>query len=463
MDLINKNYGNIKLLEQLSKRIGIHQIIEACFPNCFKEILALSFYEIMEGSPFYLFRFWLDENYLPEVKKLDSSASSTLFEELGKKEKQRLLCVEKWIKHLHLNALFFDISSISSYSKQIDFIEWGYNRDKEALAQLNIGMVFCEEKRLPINYHLYPGSIADVSTLKNCQDYLKAFGLKDFMFVLDRGFFSIANVLAMNESTNSISFIQPVPFRLNKAKQLVQKHKKEVQKLGASFRYKQQIINHIQSEITFGKTTFKAHLFYNKKMDLSLRHQLLNTLFDIEQQLTDIVFHTLKQWIDYRKEYIEEKYRAFFKWNSKTNKVEKNSKTIQAHINFSAYFIFLTNKADLTPQSLSHHYFNKDLVEKVFDVLKNELDAKRLRFHNNYTMQGKLFIMFIALVVYSEISRVMNDKNLFKKFTVKELLYELKKIKINQLPKDGQPMISEISKTQKMILKNFNINLFHGY
>ena len=103
------------------------------------------------------------------------------------------------------------------------------------------------------------------------------------------------------------------------------------------------------------------------------------------------------------------------------------------------------------------------MVEKVFDVFKNELDAKRLRVHNDYTMQGKLFIMFLSLIIYAEIKRVMDLKNLFKKFTAKEFLYELKKIKINHLPLNGKPIISEISKTQKTILKKFEIDFFHGY
>ena len=39
-------------------------------------------------------------------------------------------------------GVFYDISSISSYSKKIEGVEWGYNRDKERLAQINIGMLY---------------------------------------------------------------------------------------------------------------------------------------------------------------------------------------------------------------------------------------------------------------------------------------------------------------------------------
>jgi hypothetical protein len=45
----------------------------------------------------------------------------------------------------------------------------------------------------------------------------------------------------------------------------------------------------------------------------------------------------------------------------------------------------------------------------------------------------------------------MNQNKLFKTYTIKELLYELRKIKINHIAKDGKPIVSEVSKKQKTI------------
>lgn len=460
-NLLNKSYGNVFFLEQIAKQLGIYSILETCFPSCFKEILALTYYQITQGSPFYLFPYWLDEHHLPAVKKLDSSSITTLLEFIGKQEKKRFKCLEQWMQSLNpLNALFYDISSISSYSQHIPLIEWGYNRDNDALAQLNIGMVFCEEKRLPIYYHLYPGSIVDVSTLKNCKAYLTTFGIKDFLFILDRGFFSTANILAMNQADDDkVDFIIGLPFKLKKAKELIRLYKKALRKTANSFLYKKQIINHIESKVSFKDHDFNAHVFYNEKIELDVRHQLLVTLFELEKTIPVASFSCLKEWISYRDDNLSVKYRNFFKWNRKTKVVEKNFVKIKAYTNTNAYFILLTNKNQVSPEQLLTHYNNKDLVEKVFDVLKNELDAKRLRTHNGFTTQGKIFTMFISLVIHSEIVRVMNQNDLFKTRTVKELLLELKKIKINYLHPSGKPIVSEISKKNKNILKIFNMSL----
>ena len=466
IDLINKNYGNIFLLQSISKRIGLEDVLRGVFPGSCNEILALSYYEIMEGAPFYLFNYWMDENFLPQVHKLDSSAISNLFSEIGKDERSRHTFIENWIEYLQpTNAMFFDISSISCYSTNINFIEWGYNRDKERMPQLNIGMVYCENKRLPINYFVYPGSIVDVTTLKNCKKYLEDYGLKTFLFVLDRGFFSTANINEMNDKSSGIEFIQPLPFTLKKVKSLVKNHRRELTKVDSAFSYKNEILNYKKSSIAFNEEDLDAHMFYNEKAEVDVRHNFLSILFEIENKLSDKRFDQLKYWLEYKNNNILEKYRDFFKWNKQTKKAERNIKIINTYLYKAGYYIMATNKQNLSKCDVLNHYRNKDLVEKVFDVLKNEMDCKRLRTHNDYTTSGKLFVMFISLLIYSEIIRIMNQEKLFKTLTIKEVLYELRKIKINNFIKDGNPIISEVSTKQKTILNKFEIdlNLIHSY
>ena len=73
------------------------------------------------------------------------------------------------------------------------------------------------------------------------------------------------------------------------------------------------------------------------------------------------------------------------------------------------------------------------------------------------TTSGKLFVRFIALILYAEISRTMKETNLFNKMSVKELMAELKKLKQTKI-KNNKTLFSELSKRQKMIFKAFNIS-----
>jgi transposase len=70
-------------------------------------------------------------------------------------------------------------------------------------------------------------------------------------------------------------------------------------------------------------------------------------------------------------------------------------------------------------------YRNKDIVEKCFDDLKNQLDMKRLRIHSSASMDGRLFVQFIALIFMSALRKKMRETGLIDKYTVRELLLEM--------------------------------------
>jgi len=428
-NIITKNYGNIFLLNWIANKTGLNEILSKSFPDHYKELIALAFYEIIEGSPMYLFPFFHEENYLPGVKKLDSSDLSKFCDEIGRNQQQKLYFQEQWIAHLQpVEALYYDITSISSYSTNIEFVEWGYNRDNEALPQLNMGVAFCNNKSLPIFYTLYPGSIVDVKTLENIIKFLKNMGLKEFMFVLDRGFFSSANISKISDNNDKISFIQPLSFSLKKVKELIKKHKKDLHEISSNFSFNNEILSHVKSEILLNDRVYPSHIFLNEKAELDQRQLLMRKLIDIEENIIkDKKFGSLKEAQQFKEDNIKKEYIELFKFNRSTRKLERNSKNIKSKISKYGYFVLTTNRDDLDKETILTNYRNKDQVEKIFDLLKNEMDGGRLRAHSQYNTDARLFIKFLALIIQSEIMKVMKAKKIFNKYTVRELLAELKK------------------------------------
>jgi transposase len=61
------------------------------------------------------------------------------------------------------------------------------------------------------------------------------------------------------------------------------------------------------------------------------------------------------------------------------------------------------------------------------------MDGDRLRSHSKYSMDGRLFIKFIALIIYMQITKAVKDNKLFEKYSISELLRELAKLKITYL------------------------------
>lgn len=102
-------------------------------------------------------------------------------------------------------------------------------------------------------------------------------------------------------------------------------------------------------------------------------------------------------------------------------------------------------------------YRNKDAIEKCFDDLKNQLDMKRLRIHSSASMDGRLFVQFIALIFMSALRKKMRDTGLIEKYTGRELLMEMETLtQIRYSGKYGN-ILTEITKPQRQIMEALEI------
>jgi len=464
--IVSKCFGNVFFLEYLSRKLGLMQVLKSYFPEHYNQILALIFYELSEASPLYLFEYWQQEMHLPNIKTLDSEDCSLLCESIGKNEIDRLNFIKQWIaNNKNINAVYYDITSISSYSTNIEYIEWGYNRDKENLPQLNMGVLCNQKDGIPLYYNVFPGSIVDVSTLQNNIHFLHAVGLSNILLIMDRGFFSTANVLKMNKIDEKIQFIQPLPLSLKKVKELIQKNKKTVGSAQYAFMYESEILYSMPFEIELGNQLFKGHLFYNEKAELDQKQHFLSVLLQLHNQIENKTFNSEQDAERYIQTTIPAKYQTYFHYDSTSEKIQRNTETINQYFaNLGCYLMISNSEQQIDNVQMLTYYRNKDRVEKIFNLSKNETDGNRLRAHNKYTNDGRIFIRFLTLILMSHINQVMREKDLFKSFSMKELLADLRKIKYIKLY-DSTPMISEVSKKHKKIFEAFGIPLedLHSY
>nr|WP_276672488.1 hypothetical protein [Chlorobium limicola] len=96
-------------------------------------------------------------------------------------------------------------------------------------------------------------------------------------------------------------------------------------------------------------------------------------------------------------------------------------------------------------------------MEKCFDDLKNTLDMKRLRMHSSATVDGRLFIQFVALILISALRKQMRDSGLIEHYTVRELLRGMETLtKVTYSGKYGH-ILTQLTKPQRQILTALNI------
>ena len=456
-EVVSKSYGDIYLCESLFDKLGLTSILKEEFSDIYQDMINVSMYTLSENTSSYLYPYWLEEHYLPGSKKLTSTCISNLYEKIGLSERIRLGVFRAWSKKLApKKGIYYDITSLSSYSSNIEGLEWGYNRDKEHLQQLNIGIVHCRASGLPMSYNVYPGSICDVVTLKNTVHMLTDFGMENMFFVLDRGFYSKANIISMKES--GISFIQPIPLSLSISKELIFKDVNKIGEMSKAFRYGTELLYHREEKIQLGEEEINAHVFFNEKASISSKHDILSEIMGIEDKLP-VKFDTEEEADTYLQDNIISRFRKYFVVQKEELKIVRDESIILQESVKAGSFIMLVNTEDKLPaESIIGMYRSRDAVEKDIDVFKNQLDGKRIRAHNGNTVSGRLFIKFLSMILHAKLSSTIKSNKSLKHYSVREILYELRKIKVNTF-KEGSEFISEISKKQRTILEVFNIEI----
>ena len=152
--------------------------------------------------------------------------------------------------------------------------------------------------------------------------------------------------------------------------------------------------------------------------------------------------------------------RYFFINRSKEGKLayRRNNKAIDEQLALCGYFLIAETDFKKTTAEILEIYRNRDVVEKSFDSLKNELDMKRLHTWTSETAQGKLFVSFISLIVRSYMLNGLSDYMRKNSFTLKKILLELDKMKCFSPSSAHSPRpLNPLTKTQREIYSCLSI------
>jgi transposase len=446
------DYGNYYFLKTISDEIHLTDILQKTFPEIWREIITLAMYQISERKPLYLSEQWTGYTKTIDNIKLTSQYVSDILQTIGQSDKERMNFFESWTRfRSEKEYLVFDITSISSYSKLNDLVEFGYNRDSEKLPQINLGMLFGQKSLLPVYYSTYPGSIKDVSTLKNIIEYAKHFNMKKVQFVMDKGFYSKQNISYMLE--NELVFTISMPFTIKLAKTLVDSVRSTIRSFNNTIMINDDILyGQVVSIKKEYKKELSAIVYFNDKKFLQEKENLLKKIIATEELLKK-----KKSFREITESEYEYKKYLIIKKKGRYISITKNEKMIEEALKYKGYVVILSNQFNNVEEVIKL-YRSKDCIEKSFDNLKNELDQKRLRVHSETSMCGRLFVSFIALIIYSWIDKCMKEKNLYKLFTVDEIVNEFRTIRSIKLSND-KSLLTEISKKQRELFKKFSITI----
>jgi hypothetical protein len=439
-----RDYGLFYFLKHLAEKIGILALLQETLPAYWRELCTLSFYMLAGDKPLMYLDIWLSENEHFPVGSMDSRRISELLLAFGQKERNDFYSA--WLrKKAGGEYLALDITSLSSYSNLIPDCEWGYNRDGEKLARINMCLLFGEKSQLPVYQTLYSGSLTDSSTFRTTIEELRAVsGGKRLVLVMDKGFYSENNLKTLIQAEHR--FLIAVPFTLSAAKRLVEAERSSIDQAANIIKTSSRPIRGISRKLEFNGTALTAHILYNPERELAERNRLYAHAVWLKEQLL-----AGKRPTGFEKDI--KKYMAVYHEGSGVD-VKIRQEAVDQELATSGWVVIVGNES-ISAQEAHDIYRRKDVVEKAFMSYKNKLGMSRLRIHDGERMRNKALVSFISLTLVSDIHRVMKEKDLYKRMTVDKLLLTLAKLKL--LVIDGHHILRPLTKEQREIFSAFDL------
>lgn len=436
-----KSFGVTFIVDKILKQLGLDRLLKRSFPELWDKIVALAEYMMCEGNIMSYYEDWNDETYSFEDTKLNSQQISRVFQNID--YKRRMDFFKTWIHAREQKEyVAYDVTSISSYSKGIDNLEWGYNRDKEDLPQINLGMYYGEESQLPLYYNVYPGSIPDKTHLAYMLRDNGLIGYKQTKFVMDKGFFSADNIKLLTEA--GCRFVMSIPNHLVFSRKMIDKYRNEI--VGHSEYY-------IGNGMPYGKGVIveefgiraKVHIYYSSEKAAAEERLLFERITEYERVLLEMSEAPSKDL----------KYDRYFKINvdhSGGFGFIRDNEKINKEISRLGFFLIMETDFNSTSEDILGIYRRRDIVEKSFDEMKNELDMNRLLCHTDATVEGKMFVAFFALILRSYLQNRLKEYQTATNQPFAAVIKELGKLKY-VCTSDGRKLLAPVTKKQRDIIQ----------
>jgi transposase len=444
-----KEYGAFYLLKEVSSQIGLVDVLSRAMPAIWEEVLHLAFYIVASGEPALYCEDWLYKTESSLNKELSSQRISELLVALTLGE--RMSFFERWGEYRCENEyIALDITSISTYSELVSAAEWGYNRDKESLPQINVCMLLGEKSRLPILQVVYNGSLRDVSTLKNTLQLASNLNLNNMSLVMDKGFASTKNINVMLPETSFTRFLIALPFTMAFTKNQVTSETKDIDCVENTIVVGSDVLRGITKRRAWNpKYDVYAHVYMNPNAALQARNKLYAKAHELIAELKrepekNLHHPDVRKYLIVRK---SDKSDVRYTINIRHD-------VIADELASAGWLVIISNHVDNAEDAIQI-YRDKDVVEKGFQRMKNCLDLARLRVHSDNAMQNKIFVGFIALIITAHIHKIMSENRMYTAWTMKKMIKALERLKVHYIKNDR--IVSPLTKEQKEIFEAFNL------
>lgn len=437
----NRFYGDIWLLEQVALTTGIRRDLETVFAGnteMVDALLTLAFFPYLTGYTYNRVARWQRICRAPSRRELDAPAITALTQSITEEHRMQLLKLRAArVKKDELCAV--DSTTRSAYGTSLTDIRWGKNKENLPLQQTVEVVVYTLRGHMPVYYRTFPGNMQDSRSLETILLDLNHAGFSDVILVTDRGYEKIKNLEAYIRKGQAIIMgtkvqqrhvldvilglgefaTRPEGMDADAASRLYHRHYEvsyDVEGSGNSVRKS----DRLKLNLYFDSVRRSEELFTLDMAIMEQRRQLEvlvreRSILDDDATLTRLYrFFTLNY---------DPAQRILDSFSLDTSKVERAQRT-------SGFFAITTHKLDLSAMETFRAYHLRDEQEKCFQQMKSQMVAGRQRTWSEEGKTGRLFILFVSLIISSYVRHVWKSTELHDRFSSSlEVLDEMRSIR----------------------------------
>ena len=393
----------------------------------------------------------------PGMRRFSDSTVSRFFTEL--EDDQVYGFLDRWnAKREKADRIYvsYDSTNKNCQAGDIEMVEHGHAKENRGAPIFNYSIAYDQSNSEPLFYEEYPGSIVDVSQLQFMLMKAEGYGYRNVAFVLDRGYFSRANIRFMDE--HRFDFV----IMARGVRRLVADVVESVRD-----KFECDRDNYVKEYGVYA-TTVKAKIHADDDRERYM-HVIYNAgKHTAERARVEEKIDRMERFLEIHENRevsvpgaIEDYFELFFK-DGKLIHYKPRKDVIRRELNLSGYFVIVTSEK-MTAAEAVRIYKGRDSTEKLFRGDKSYLGNGSLRVGSDKAAEAKIFIEFVALIIRNRIHcRLKNAKLKDEKkrnyMNVPAAIRELEKIEMIRRP-DGRYVLDHaVTATQKEILRAFGLD-----
>jgi len=294
--------------------------------------------------------------------------------------------------------LFYDLTSVLSYSKNLLLAERGYNTEWEHHNQIKVALAFSTTTHLPVAVDVFYGSLKETKIL----DYFVArYTSEDLGFVIDRGFKSYELLL-------------------------------ELKKKGI----------HYVAALMKNSTLLPAWVVMSGAFGYGAKKEKKRMVAFAKKRKAPYGF--LYLFLDPKLHEIEEQGLLY-----RVSVGELSVSGYGLERRMAGVFGILSD-LDVEPQVIYEQYKAREEIEQVFDYMKNDLEADRSYLGDDLAVRGYFVVAFLAMRLYFKILQRLHEQKLAGKVSVREVLFVLSKMRMIVEPNGREYLCALPKKTEEI-------------